>query len=97
MFLIVMLNCLLFVHANFASFQFGTNYSFMISSLQSENLMLAHKQKAEKEQNNQLKNQVAHLLQLEQEQKMQIHERDLTIKSLQVKLGVSVYFKFCLL
>nr|CAD1826270.1 unnamed protein product [Ananas comosus var. bracteatus] len=56
------------------------------ADLKSENLMLADKQKAEKEQNNQLKNQVAHLLQLEQEQKMQIHERDLTIKSLQAKL-----------
>ena len=38
--------------------------------LQSENIMLADKQKAEKEHNTQLRNQVAHLLQLEQDQKM---------------------------
>lgn len=53
--------------------------------LQSENIMLIEKQKVEKEQNTQLRNQVAHLLQLEQEQKMQIHERDVAIQKLQVK------------
>ena len=46
--------------------------------------MLSDKLKLEKEQNTQLRNQVGHLLQLEQDQKMQIHERDLTIQTLQV-------------
>ncbi|KAL5992670.1 Kinesin-like protein KIN-14L [Asimina triloba] len=53
--------------------------------LKSENLMLADKQKLEKEQNAQLRNQVAQLLQLEQDQKMQIQERDSTIQALQAK------------
>lgn len=52
--------------------------------MQSENLMLADKYKIEKEQNAQLRNQVAQLLQLEQEQKMQIQQRDSTIQALQV-------------
>nr|XP_029116421.1 kinesin-like protein KIN-14B isoform X2 [Elaeis guineensis] len=56
------------------------------TDLKSENILLADKQKIEKEQNTQLRNQVAHLLQLEQEQKMQIHERDLTIQALQTKI-----------
>lgn len=59
---------------------------FFLISLQSENIMLADKHKIEKEQNAQLRNQVAHLLQVEQENKMQIHERDVTIKDLQVEL-----------
>jgi hypothetical protein len=46
--------------------------------------MLGEKQKVEKEQNNQLRDQVTHLLKVEQEQKLKISERDLTIKSLQV-------------
>lgn len=46
--------------------------------------MLVDKHKIEKEQNSQLRNQVAQLLQLEQEQKMQIKERDSTIQALQV-------------
>lgn len=53
--------------------------------LQAENIMLVEKQKVEKDQNTQLRNQIAHLLQLEQEQKMQIHERDVVISTLQVK------------
>lgn len=52
--------------------------------MQSENYMLSEKHKIEKEQNAQLRNQVARLLQLEQEQKMQIQERDYTIQTLQV-------------
>ncbi|KAG1342270.1 putative Kinesin-like protein KIN-14L [Cocos nucifera] len=56
------------------------------TDLKSENILPADKQKIEKEQNTQLRNQVAHLLQLEQEQKMQIHERDLTIQALQTKI-----------
>lgn len=46
--------------------------------------MLSDKHKIEKEQNAQLRNQVAQLLQLEQEQKMQIQQRDSTIQTLQV-------------
>ncbi|KAH9712734.1 kinesin-like protein KIN-14B [Citrus sinensis] len=57
------------------------------SDLKSENYMLADKHKIEKEQNAQLRNQVAQLLQLEQEQKMQIQQRDSTIKTLQAKIN----------
>lgn len=46
--------------------------------------MLADKQKIEREQNAQLRNQVAQLLQLEQDQKVQIEQRDSTIQALQV-------------
>lgn len=52
--------------------------------MQSENIMLADKHKIEKEQNAQLRNQVAQLLQLEQEQKIQIQQRDSTVQTLQV-------------
>lgn len=52
--------------------------------LQSENIMLMDKHKLEKEQTVQLRNQVAQLLQLEQDQKLQIQQRDSTIESLQV-------------
>lgn len=52
--------------------------------MQSENIMLADKHKIEKDQNAQLRNQVAQLLQVEQEQKLQIQERDSTIQNLQV-------------
>jgi hypothetical protein len=47
--------------------------------------MLADKHKIEKEQNNQLRDQISRLLEAEQEQKMKMRERDLTIQSLQVK------------
>ncbi|KAJ4714545.1 Kinesin-like protein [Melia azedarach] len=56
------------------------------SDLKSENIMLSDKHKIEKEQNAQLRNQVAQLLQLEQEQKMQIQQRDSTIQTLQAKI-----------
>lgn len=46
--------------------------------------MLLDKHKIEKEQNAQLRNQVAQLLQLEQDQKMQIQQRDMAIQTLQV-------------
>lgn len=62
--------------------------------MQSESIILADKHKIEKEQNAQLRNQVAQLLQLEQEQKMQIQQRDLTIQTLQVdssSLSLSVW------
>lgn len=52
--------------------------------MQMENISLAEKLKTEKEQNAQLKNQVAQLLHLEQEQKLQIQQRDSTIQTLQV-------------
>ncbi|KAF5188757.1 Kinesin-like protein kin-14l [Thalictrum thalictroides] len=56
------------------------------ADLKSENLMLIDKNKVEKDQNAQLRNQVAHLLQLEQNQKKQIQEQDSTIQSLQAKI-----------
>ena len=52
--------------------------------LQSEHIILADKHKIEKEQNAQLRNQVAQLLKLEQDQKLHIQEQDSTIQSLQV-------------
>ncbi|XP_057530999.1 kinesin-like protein KIN-14B [Amaranthus tricolor] len=57
------------------------------SDLKSENIMLSEKYKIEKDQNAQLRNQVAQLLQVEQEQKFQIQERDATIQKLQAKIG----------
>ncbi|KNA06256.1 hypothetical protein SOVF_182410 [Spinacia oleracea] len=61
--------------------------SFTLQShLKSENIMLADKHKIEKDQNAQLRNQVAQLLQVEQEQKLQIQERDSTIQNLQAKI-----------
>ena len=48
--------------------------------------MLVDKHKIEKDQNALLRNQVAQLLQVEQEQKMQIQQRDSTIENLQVCL-----------
>ncbi|XP_050204784.1 kinesin-like protein KIN-14A isoform X2 [Mercurialis annua] len=56
------------------------------SDLKSENIMLADKHKIEKEQNTQLRNQVAQLLQMEQEQKIQMQQRDSTIQTLQAKI-----------
>lgn len=56
------------------------------SDLKSENIMLLDKHKIEKEQNAQLRNQVAQLLQLEQDQKMQIQQRDMAIQTLQAKI-----------
>ncbi|KAM0895147.1 hypothetical protein ACQ4PT_024021 [Festuca glaucescens] len=60
--------------------------STLQNDLKSENLMLADKHKIEKEQNNQLRDQISRLLEAEQEQKMKMRERDLTIQSLQAKL-----------
>ncbi|KAI5669764.1 hypothetical protein M9H77_19617 [Catharanthus roseus] len=56
------------------------------SDLKSENIMLTDKHRLEKDQNAQLRNQVAQLLHLEQDQKLQIQQRDSTIESLQAKL-----------
>ncbi|GFS35072.1 kinesin like protein for actin based chloroplast movement 1 [Actinidia rufa] len=56
------------------------------SDLKSENIMLAEKHKIEKDQNAQLRNQVAQLLQLEQDQKVQIQQRESTMQTLQAKL-----------
>lgn len=56
------------------------------SDLKAENLMLAEKFKTEKDQNNDLRNQVAPLLQQVQDQKLQLQQRDSTIETLQAKL-----------
>ncbi|KAL2521761.1 Kinesin-like protein KCA1 [Forsythia ovata] len=56
------------------------------SDLKSENSMLADKHKIEKDQNAQLRNQVTQLLQVEQDQKLLIQQRDSTIQILQEKL-----------
>ncbi|KAI5020806.1 hypothetical protein ZWY2020_045694 [Hordeum vulgare] len=63
-----------------------TEKSGLGNSPQSENLMIAGKHKIEKEQNNQLRDQISRLLEVEQEQKIKMRERDLTIQSLQAKL-----------
>ncbi|KAI3717567.1 hypothetical protein L1987_69269 [Smallanthus sonchifolius] len=56
------------------------------SDLKAENIMLAEKHKIEKDQNNDLRNQVAPLLQQVQDQKLQLQQQDSTIESLQTKL-----------
>ncbi|CAH8280901.1 unnamed protein product [Arabidopsis lyrata] len=56
------------------------------SDLKSENTMVADKHKIEKEQNSQLRNEIAQLLQLEQEQKLQVQQQDSTIQNLQSKV-----------
>ncbi|KAF3663541.1 Kinesin-like protein KCA2 [Capsicum annuum] len=57
-----------------------------VSDLKAENILITDKLKIEKDQNTQTRNQVAQLLQLEQEQKLQIQQRDSTIQMLQAKL-----------
>ncbi|KAL3323568.1 hypothetical protein AABB24_037956 [Solanum stoloniferum] len=64
----------------------GKVSSTLQSDLKAENIMITDKLKIEKDQNTQIRNQVAQLLQLEQEQKLQIQQRDSTIKMLQAKL-----------
>ncbi|XP_010547598.1 PREDICTED: kinesin-like protein KIN-14B [Tarenaya hassleriana] len=56
------------------------------SDLKSENTMLTDKHMIEKEQNAQLRSQIAQLLQSEQEQKLQIQHRDSTIQNLRDKI-----------
>ncbi|XP_074308518.1 kinesin-like protein KIN-14B [Silene latifolia] len=56
------------------------------SDLKSENMMLVDKHRIEKDQNSQLRNQIAQLLQAQQEQKLLIQERDSTIQILQAKV-----------
>ncbi|KAG7614308.1 Kinesin motor domain [Arabidopsis suecica] len=56
------------------------------SDLKAENAMVVDKHKIEKEQNFQLRNQIAQLLQLEQEQKLQAQQQDSTIQNLQSKV-----------
>lgn len=53
--------------------------------LQAENIMLSDKLKIEKEQNLHLRNQIAQILQVEQDQKMQIEQKDSSIQMLQVR------------
>lgn len=60
--------------------------STLQSDLKAENIIITDKLKIEKDQNTQIRNQVAQLLQLEQEQKLQIQQRDSTIQMLQAKL-----------
>lgn len=80
-------------HANdqcvllFNEVQKAWKVSFTLQSdLKSENIMLADKHKIEKDQNAQLRNQVTQLLQVEQDQKLLIQQRDSTIQILQEKL-----------
>ncbi|KAK7309573.1 hypothetical protein RJT34_06413 [Clitoria ternatea] len=61
--------------------------SALQTDLKSEHILLADNYKIEKEQNAQLRNQVAQMLQLEQEQNLQMQQRDSTIQSLQAKIG----------
>nr|AAZ66945.1 117M18_26 [Brassica rapa] len=56
------------------------------SDLKSENTMLVEKHRLEKEQNSQLRTQIAQLLQLDQEQKLQLQQQDSTIQNLQAKI-----------
>ncbi|XP_027918894.1 kinesin-like protein KIN-14B isoform X2 [Vigna unguiculata] len=60
--------------------------SALQTDLKSEHVLLSDKHNIEKEQNTQLRNQVAQLLRLEQDQKLQIQEQDSTIQSLQAKI-----------
>ncbi|KAL3838647.1 hypothetical protein ACJIZ3_023238 [Penstemon smallii] len=80
-------------HANdqcvllFNEVQKAWKVSFTLQSdLKAENIMLADKHKIEKDQNAHLRNQVAQLLEVEQNQKLQIQQRDSTIQMLQAKL-----------
>ncbi|XP_054808592.1 kinesin-like protein KIN-14B isoform X2 [Prosopis cineraria] len=61
--------------------------SALQTDLKAEHIMLADKHKIEKEQNAELRNQVAQLRQSEQEQKLHIQHQDSTIQSLQAKIG----------
>ncbi|KAL0721513.1 hypothetical protein Bca4012_036112 [Brassica carinata] len=56
------------------------------SDLKSETTMVADKHNIEKEQSSQLRNQIAQLSQLEQEQKLQVQQQDSTIQNLQSKV-----------
>ena len=60
--------------------------SALQTGLKTEHIILADKHMIQKEQNAQLRNQVAQLLQLEQDQKMQIQRQDSTIQNLQAKI-----------
>ncbi|XP_076939430.1 kinesin-like protein KIN-14A [Bidens hawaiensis] len=56
------------------------------SDLKAENIMLAEKHKIEKEQNDDLRNQVALLLKQVQDQKLQSQQHDSIVETLQAKL-----------
>lgn len=60
--------------------------SALQTDLKSEHILLSDQYKTEKEESTQLRNQVAQLLQLEQDQKLQIQQQDSTIHSLQAKI-----------
>lgn len=63
---------------------------FSLWSVQAENIMLAEKHKIEREQNDDLRNQVALLLKQVQDQKLQSQQHDSIVESLQVV----IYFEF---
>lgn len=60
--------------------------SALQTDLKSEHILLSDKYKIEKEESTQIRNQVAQLLQLEQDQKLQIQQQDSSIHSLQAKI-----------
>lgn len=60
--------------------------SALQTDLKSEHILLSDKYKIEKEESTQIRNQVAQLLQLEQDQKLQIQQQDSSIHSLQSKI-----------
>ncbi|RDX94254.1 Kinesin-like protein KIN-14A, partial [Mucuna pruriens] len=60
--------------------------SALQTDLKSEHVLLSDKHQIEKEQNTQLRNQVAQLLRLEQDQKLQIQQQDSSIQTLQAKI-----------
>ncbi|CAK7339628.1 unnamed protein product [Dovyalis caffra] len=71
----------------FNEIQKAWKVSFTLQSeLKSENIMIADKHNVEKEQNAQLRNQVAQLLQIELEQKMMMEQKDSTIQTFQAKI-----------
>ncbi|XP_027359822.1 kinesin-like protein KIN-14B isoform X2 [Abrus precatorius] len=61
--------------------------SALQTELKSDHNLLADNYKTEKEQNAQLRNQVAQMLQLEQEHNLHIQQCDSTIQGLQTKIG----------
>lgn len=64
------------------------------ADIKSENIILSDNLKLEKDQSTQLRNQVASLLQLEHEKKIQIHNQNLTIQNLQAKIeGIELQLK----
>ncbi|MED6174672.1 Kinesin-like protein KIN-14B [Stylosanthes scabra] len=61
--------------------------SALQTDLKAEHIILEDNHNIEKEQSDQLRNQVAQLLQLKQEQNLKIQQQDSTIETLQAKIG----------